>query len=322
MKDVRSKAVSSTKLAGIGALLWLAAVLWNVTDLRALAWSSALLTFAALVLFPLLIELMDEPEEMIAAKGRLNVIRWLQLPAAALLVAACAQSAGWLATALAAPWIIVTWLLAWIGAARIFHRGLRPQWMLCRDAGLLFMAVGGAWTLADRLGLHPLGFGTDIVQLTAVHFHVAGLVLPLVTSLVLREFPESRVATASGWGVLAGVPLVAIGITSTQFGYGHAAEFFAALVLAPSAMIVAVFQLGLARQSRWPVSARRLWSVAGVSLVFGMWLALLYAARAYGMPLPWLDIPWMRALHGTANALGFALCSVLGWTFANRHRAL
>jgi hypothetical protein len=29
--------------------------------------------------------------------------------------------------------------------------------------------------------------------------------------------------------------------------------------------------------------------------------------------LPWLNVPWMRALHGTANAIGFALVSVLAW---------
>jgi hypothetical protein len=64
-----------------------------------------------------------------------------------------------------------------------------------------------------------------------------------------------------------------------------------------------------------------LWVVAGLSLLFGMGLALLYAARGQMLPLPWLDIPWMRALHGTANALGFALCGALGWTLARWGRA-
>lgn len=54
--------------------------------------------------------------------------------------------------------------------------------------------------------------------------------------------------------------------------------------------------------------------VAGVSLFFGMLLAGLYATRAFALPLPWLDIAWMRALHGTANALGFGLCGTLAWT--------
>jgi hypothetical protein len=305
--------LSPAKRAAVGGLFWLFIAWWSVSDLRTLEWSSALLTFAALVLMPLLMELIGKENEsgpvgiVLAASAR------LQLPAAGLLSIGFLQPAGWVSTVLALPWIIFTGLLAAAGILRVLRDGVKPQWALCQNAGLVFIAVGGGWTLADRLGLHPLGFGTDIVQLTAVHFHFAGLVLPIVAGLVLREFPVSRVASAGGWGVLAGVPLVAIGITATQFGYGHAAEFFAALVLAPSAMIIAALQLCLAVQNRWPMKVRVLWSVAGTSLLFGMSLALLYAARAYGLPLRWLDIPWMRALHGTANALGFALCAMIGW---------
>ena len=44
-----------------------------------------------------------------------------------------------------------------------------------------------------------------------------------------------------------------------------------------------------------------------------MLLAALYGLRFY-LPVAWLDIPWMRALHGSANALGFALPALLGWS--------
>jgi hypothetical protein len=44
--------------------------------------------------------------------------------------------------------------------------------------------------------------------------------------------------------------------------------------------------------------------------------AALYGWRFYA-PLAWLDIPWMRALHGTANALGFGLGGSLAWRMAN-----
>jgi len=296
-----------------GGVVWLGLVFWSVADLRTPAWSAALLTFAALVLVPLALDLAREPGEAGVVPRLLVITGWLQLPAAFLLTVSCLQPTGRLAAGLALPWIILTGLIAWSGGLRILRRGLKPHWALCRDAGMLFFAVGGVWTLADRLGLHPLGFGSDIVQLTAVHFHFAGLVLPVASGLVVREFASSRIAATAGWGVLAGVPLVAVGITSTQLGRGPAMEFFAALVLAASAMIIAVFQLRLAAQKRWPAKVRVLWSIAGMALVFGMSLALLYSARPYVMPLPRLDLPWMRALHGTANALGFALCGLLGW---------
>jgi hypothetical protein len=43
-----------------------------------------------------------------------------------------------------------------------------------------------------------------------------------------------------------------------------------------------------------------------------MFLAALYGSRQL-LPLEWLTIPWMRALHGTVNSLGFALSALLAW---------
>ncbi|MBP6508338.1 MAG: YndJ family transporter, partial [Opitutaceae bacterium] len=85
----------------------------------------------------------------------------------------------------------------------------------------------------------PLGFSPDIVLLTAVHFHFAGLVLPVVTGLVLARHPQSRAAHWSAWGVLLGVPLVAAGISAVQLGWGGAIECLAAIVLVLSAWGVA-----------------------------------------------------------------------------------
>jgi hypothetical protein len=50
-----------------------------------------------------------------------------------------------------------------------------------------------------------------------------------------------------------------------------------------------------------------------------MALAALYGSRFF-VSVPWLDIPWMRALHGTTNSLGFALAGLLAWTLAAGHR--
>ncbi|HTO05065.1 MAG TPA: hypothetical protein VL069_15245, partial [Opitutus sp.] len=68
--------------------------------------------------------------------------------------------------------------------------------------------------------------------------------------------------------------------------------------------------------ARISLFGRVLFLLAGVSLLFGMSLAGLYASRSLILPLPWLDVPWMRALHGTANALGFGLCGLFAWRTA------
>jgi hypothetical protein len=55
--------------------------------------------------------------------------------------------------------------------------------------------------------------------------------------------------------------------------------------------------------------------VAAVSLAASMLFSALYGSRFF-LPLSWLDLPWMRALHGTANALGFGLVGVVAWSAA------
>lgn len=50
--------------------------------------------------------------------------------------------------------------------------------------------------------------------------------------------------------------------------------------------------------------------IAASSLSLGMVLAGLYAVR-HQLPLDWLDIPWMRGVHGTLKAVGFGLCGAI-----------
>ena len=152
----------------------------------------------------------------------------------------------------------------------------------------------------------------------------------------------SRLVTA---GVTIGVPLVAVGITTTQLGGTPLIETLSAWVTATAAIGTAVLLLKLVRTTHVPLAAKVLWSISAVSLSAAMLLAALYGARTWLekipefwqiLPLPLEDplkdplvekdnidviIDWMRAWHGTANAIGFALCSCLGWTIAERGAA-
>src|SRR5262249_31700122 len=148
-----------------------------------------------------------------------QIIAALQLPAAMLLGGAFLLPQGFLAAALAVPWLALTGLIALIGLGRIWQHGHGPLHELCMDAGLVYVAVGGAWAVLDRLGTRPLGFESVIVLLTAIHFHYAGFVLPIVTGLAIREV-GGRVAWGAGVGVIVGVPVVAAGITATQLNLG------------------------------------------------------------------------------------------------------
>jgi hypothetical protein len=76
--------------------------------------------------------------------------------------------------------------------------------------------------------------------------------------------------------------------------------------------VVGVLHVRLAVDSKRDLATRALLAVAGLSIFVGMVLAATYALRG-SVALPALDIPQMRMVHGTINALGFGLCGVLAW---------
>ncbi len=321
--------MSSASRAIVGLIVFALAAVWQVPHLLHPAWAHALLQLAALVLAPLLFDLVADETDDARTRRFIGALRTLQLPAALLLVIACALSPGIAALAAASGWIVVLLGLAFVGARRLLRHGGPSLPDLCRALGMVYAAVGALWLAADRVGLRPLGFDEAIVLLTAVHFHYAGLLLPIVAGLALearrRAGREGPLDAMTGWAVIAGVPGVAVGITVAQLGMGRAVEAVAAIVMACGGAGVAWLQLRLALrvEANGPVAetgrrlwARCLWVMSSSSLLAGMALAALYGLRFFFQPWPWLDVPWMRALHGSINALGFASTSVIGWWLA------
>ncbi|MGC3971475.1 MAG: YndJ family transporter [Pirellulales bacterium] len=174
------------------------------------------------------------------------------------------------------------------------------------------IAVGGIWTVAERTGLQPLGFDSTIALLTSVHFHYAGFLLLLTAGWAARELGSSAVGKLTCVCVMLGVPLTALGILAGHWKWNPALEAAAATFMAAAGWMVAWLHLRLAARGDAVKSVRVLWTIASASLFFGMALAVLYALRAF-VQVPKLDIPYMRAIHGTLNAFGFALCGVAGW---------
>ncbi len=191
---------------------------------------------------------------------------------------------------LAIPWLLVTVGLAGRGARRLVGRGLR-DWAECSiDAGALMLPIGAAWSFAWLAGLEPIGTRGIWVLLTAVHFHWAAFVLPIVVGGFgrLAKLPGPYVATA----IVCAIPMTAVGIA-----FSDAIELVAALTLAGSAFVFALTML-----------QRPVFLVPALSLAAAMTLAATFALQAGPVVLP---IEQMVAWHGTANALGFGLLSLL-----------
>lgn len=164
--------------------------------------------------------------------------------------------------------------------------------------------IAASALVAERAGFRLLGFGLGTLLLTVVHFHYAGFAAALVAALLLDRRPGPATTTAV-WCVPAGTLIVLIGYFT-----GDRVELAGAAVL--------TLGLWLAGWATWRSSRRLdrtpkvLLGAGALVLVATMLLALDWAlGRVTG--LPHLSASWMVATHGIANALGFALCSLLAW---------
>jgi hypothetical protein len=288
--------------AAFGGAFWLAFVAAVGSG-----WAESLLLLAPLVVFPLGLALLLARNQT-PGRAVLRLATAVQLPAAVILLGAFVLPSATAAIACTLPWLGFTLLLALTGLCRGLPRSAAEAGA---TASLLFPAVGGGWLVLSVLGARPLAFSPEIVRATAIHFHYAGFALPLLAGLTASARPGAA-ARAAAAGVVAGVPLVALGITLSAFGV-RLPEWLAAWSLVAACVPLAVLQLRLAlRPGR---RGRALLAVSGLSLLAGMAFAALYAWGNYWGPNR-LDIPLMVRTHGVINALGFALPGLLAWNLA------
>lgn len=318
----------------IGGVCWIVCVLWFQPRLEL-----AILWFGALALVPLALGLharlarhrpteasaqhpparparrATEPSVQHPPAFRPGLDRFV-VPAALLLVAGTSLDGDWrVRLALAAPWVVLTLLIAGVGVIRLARpsssRGSRiASW------GLVLFAVSGVTAGAYAAGHELFGFPLLIVLLTAIHQMYAGLILQTVAGCVVAVQP-GRFALSAALGVTLGNPLVALGITATHLGAPPLLEFLAVCFYAPGVILLGWVQLYVAfrRKSGLPLLSRALLVVSELALGTALILAIIFAwGTARGWPT--LSIPEMIFWHGTLNAFGFALLALIGWTLA------
>lgn len=294
----------------IGFIVWLLfGILSFPHSTFSLNYVQVLILAAPLWLIPLTWQMLDTPDWL----------TYISTPASILLALSFLFSLSVLIALLTIPWLIMTVALAlqklndWrVAKSRSIHH-------LCQLFAYLFLPIGAAWAFVDRLGFQPLGFDSTIVLLTVAHFHYAGFLLPTIAALVVKNIMSSW-NTFIGWAVILGIPLVAIGITTTHFDLPIWIE-----VMAVTIMFIGGFGIGLLYcfwgGKHWRTVYGKLWIVGGIALLAGMSLALGYGWRHYYL-IPTLTIPWMYVVHGTLNAVGFALPTILGWKFYWRSKRI
>lgn len=277
-----------------------------------------LLLLAVLVITPLTVSLVATPDQNGDHSLPCRLAALIQPFAAALVVISFYTRTGMKAGLLTIGWALVTTLIALSGLARLrMRRSLAPIEELCIDAGLAYVTVGSGWLFLSRCGLNPMGFSDTIVLLTAAHFHYAGFAAPILTGLAGRELKRVRPSLSKLFripaaGVIAGPPMVAIGIT-----FSRLIEMISAFTLAVSLFILAMLILFAIVPALKNRIAQLLLIISANAVIVTIIFACVYVAGRYA-GIATVTIPLMAQFHGLTNAFGFVLCGLLAWLIERR----
>jgi hypothetical protein len=302
--------------ATVGAAVWAGlAVLARMGIARAGA-IELLFLLAPLVIVPLGLEL----SRGIGGSDVLHELaRRLQPVGAGLAVVAMWLPPGRKAACFAIGWLVVCVLMGGSGMMGLARApwldaggGARATWIVICIARM-DLAVGGAWLVASRWGMRPIGIQEPIGLLTAVHFHFAGFATALIGAATLR-FAERD--APRGWLrrlvlMVAALPVV----VAAGFVISPVLKMGAAVLFSASVAGLAVAVRAYGRKAH-DGAARIFLQVAAGAIFMGMVLSAAYATAAYAGSDA-LTIPEMARTHGILNAVGFCLAGLLGWLVEN-----
>jgi len=298
--------------ATAGAAVWAGMAVLARMGIARLGVIELLFLFAPLVIVPMGMELSG----LIGIRGWLDELaRRLQPVGASLAVVAMWLPPGRKAGLAALGWLLICVLMAGAGFVELVQAlsvdaggGARAT-RFAMGIARVDLAVGGAWLVASRLGMRPMGIQEPIGLLTAVHFHFAGFATAIIAAATLH-FAEKR--GDHRWLkpvvlVVAGMPFV----VAAGFVISPVVKMVAAILFSLSVAVLAVAVRACGRTVQ-DATARVLLQLAAGTIFAGMVLSAAYAIADYaGSDL--LTIPQMARTHGILNAFGFCLLGLLGW---------
>jgi hypothetical protein len=302
-----------------GGIVWFALVAASQLHWASLDTIELLFLLGPLVVVPLGLELCVRliPADV---SGRLiRISKGVQLPAAL-----CAMASFWFQPGVAAMIFVLPWFgfgcFAGLWGLTKFIRGeFKSLKTVCMIASFLYLAVGCAWLIASRVGVHPMGFQEPIVLLTAVHFHFAGFAAPLLALAAKSSLEKGSAAVQRVFNVVTAGVLAGPGLLAAGFVIGPHLKLVAALLVACSEIGLSLFFLAGVRAIR-PRLAQALILISAVCVLFAMVLAGVWAIGEFPLQ-PFVHLDEMAKLHGIANSLGFILCGLAGWTISARDLA-
>lgn len=293
----------------IGTAVWFVLVAGTWGGWPQLGVIELLFLLAPWIVIPLATSLIPSLNEPGSPAEQRPALRWIIFAAAGLATISFFLSTGIFAASVASAWLLVCAFFALRGLRRFWRYRAHSYSQFCFAAGEAYLIVGGAWLVASRLGLQPVGFQEPIVLLTAVHFHFAGFLSAVLAGLTYERLRETRWSKPLR-AALAGV-VVGPGLLGLAFLVGPKVKLAAVILIVVGQVGLATGMVRVALGNVNPIGRAFLFFSSGC-IVAGMVLAASWALGEYPLQ-SFVELGRMERVHGTLNAIGFGICGLIGW---------
>ncbi|QWH41809.1 YndJ family protein [Bacillus mycoides] len=202
-------------------------------------------------------------------------------------------------------WFAYTGIVALFGISRLLERGWKPLEEAAIDSAFIYLFLGGFWFFASVAKFPIMHFSSDIVLLTAAHFHYSAFLLPLSAGLLGRKREQgSKLYDAIMFIIVISPMTVAIGIT-----YSRVFEFFAVFIY-----LCAIYGYGVYvwRTKFNAISAKILLTLSSSTLMVTIMFSLIYSYGNFKQAMT-ITIAQMVWIHGVVNGIGVSLPAFVGW---------
>ncbi|RXZ79570.1 hypothetical protein EBB07_22075 [Paenibacillaceae bacterium] len=270
------------------------------------------LLFAAFVIVPLVILLLNHDEKNTHQRRIYAAIKLLQFPAALLALASVMSSKMWGLGSTAIPgtlslgWLLLTFLICIYGLTTIvIHKGRIAE--IAIGAGLVYFFIGGIWFTLYQYQFNLFQANPATHALSSVHFHFSSAIVPIFIGVLGRMMTKK---IWYPWVVaidIIGPILIAIGMI-----FSKPIEYIGVTLFACNIVIYTTYLLAYLRRNALHNKATFFLVLSCIAFYSVVVLSIFYPLLKNMFSLTILDfIP----IYGTLHAFGFVLCGLIGWVY-------
>ncbi|PRA03891.1 MULTISPECIES: YndJ family transporter [unclassified Paenibacillus] len=270
------------------------------------------LLFAAFVIVPLVISLLNHDEKSTYQRMMYAAMKWLQFPAALFTLASVMSNKMWglgsttIPGILSLGWLLFTLLLGIYGLTTIvISKGKAAE--IAIGAGLVYFFIGGIWFTLYQYQVNLFQANPATHALSSVHFHFSSAIVPIFIGAL------GRIVTKKSWypWVVAidiiGPILIAIGMI-----FSKPIEYIGVTLFACNIVVYTAYLLTYLRKNALDIKATIFLGLSCLAFYTVVVISIFYPLLKSMYSLTILDfIP----IYGSLYAFGFVLCGLIGWVF-------